>query len=169
MHAKLQYSMKETLLMLAKYNLWANGLMIDVIAKLSDEQLKTELVSSFPNIYATVWHCVRAEHIWLQRLNLVEKPIWMEDEGRSIEEVCKIWLESSRELVAFTEKQFDDNSFTHVFQFYRNKQAVKMQVYHTLLHAFNHNTYHRGQLVTMLRQVGVDKIPGTDVSLFPIK
>ncbi|MGZ3851281.1 MAG: DinB family protein [Flavisolibacter sp.] len=31
-----------------------------------------------------------------------------------------------------------------------------------LLHAFNHGTYHRGQLVNMLRQLGVDKIPGTD-------
>jgi uncharacterized damage-inducible protein DinB len=31
-----------------------------------------------------------------------------------------------------------------------------------LLHLFNHNTYHRGQLVTMLRQLGMDKIPATD-------
>ncbi|MCW3088046.1 MAG: hypothetical protein JWQ78_1432, partial [Sediminibacterium sp.] len=31
-----------------------------------------------------------------------------------------------------------------------------------LLHLFNHGTYHRGQLVTLLRQVGVEEIPRTD-------
>jgi uncharacterized damage-inducible protein DinB len=31
-----------------------------------------------------------------------------------------------------------------------------------LLHLFNHGTYHRGQLVTMLRELGIEKIPPTD-------
>ncbi len=155
--------------MLAKYNLWANSRMIEVIAKLPVEKLDTELVSSFPTIHKTVWHCVRAENIWLQRLNLVENPVWMDDSERVINELCDMWLGSSKELVAFTEKQFDDNSFTHVFQFYRDKQPHKMQVGHTLLHAFNHNTYHRGQLVTMLRQVGIARIPSTDMSVFTTK
>jgi uncharacterized damage-inducible protein DinB len=35
-------------------------------------------------------------------------------------------------------------------------------VYQILLHLANHNTYHRGQLVNMLRQLGVEKIPQTD-------
>jgi uncharacterized damage-inducible protein DinB len=35
-----------------------------------------------------------------------------------------------------------------------------------LLHLPNHGTYHRGQLVTMLRQLGVEKIPQTDYILF---
>jgi len=37
-----------------------------------------------------------------------------------------------------------------------------MPVYQMLQHVFNHATYHRGQLVTMLRQLGQDKIPDTD-------
>ncbi|RYE26450.1 MAG: DUF664 domain-containing protein [Sphingobacteriales bacterium] len=161
--------MKETLLTLAKYNLWANGRMVDAIAKLPDEKLKQELVSSFPTIQKTVWHCVRAESIWMQRLNLVENPVWLDDSERPINELCDMWLENSKALIAFVEKQFDDNSFTHVFEFYRDKHPYKMQVYHTLLHAVNHNTYHRGQLVTMLRQVGVTKIPVTDLSAFNIQ
>lgn len=161
--------MKETVLMLAKYNLWANSRMIEVLVKLPAEKLDAELVSSFPTIHKTVWHCVRAENIWLQRLNLVENPVWMGDSDRPINELCDMWLESGREFISFIEKQFDDSSFTHVFQFYRDKQAHKMQVFHTLLHAFNHNTYHRGQLVTMLRQVGVTKIPSLDISVFTTK
>ena len=35
-----------------------------------------------------------------------------------------------------------------------------------LLHLFNHQTFHRGQLVTMLRQNGIEKIPATDFIVF---
>lgn len=111
----------------------------------------------------------RAENIWLQRLNLVENPVWLDDNDQPTSELCDMWLEISKDLIAFTEKQFDDHSFTHVFQFYRDKHPYKMQVGHTLLHVFNHNTYHRGQLVTMLRQVGVTKIPSLDISVFTTK
>ena len=52
-----------------------------------------------------------------------------------------------------------EHSFT-----YRNskKQQFKQPVWEMLLHLFNHGTYHRGQLVTMLRQLGEEKIPQTD-------
>ncbi|MBS1734314.1 MAG: DNA polymerase, partial [Bacteroidetes bacterium] len=51
---------------------------------------------------------------------------------------------------------------------YRNtkKEQFKQPVSEVLHHIFNHATYHRGQLVTMLRQVGVKDIPGTDLVLF---
>jgi uncharacterized damage-inducible protein DinB len=39
-------------------------------------------------------------------------------------------------------------------------------VYHVLHHIFNHSTYHRGQLVTMLRQLGSKDIPATDFIAF---
>jgi len=38
----------------------------------------------------------------------------------------------------------------------------KQPVCQMILHVFNHGTYHRGQLVNMLRQLGIEKIPQTD-------
>jgi uncharacterized damage-inducible protein DinB len=38
-----------------------------------------------------------------------------------------------------------------------------------MLHVFNHGTYHRGQLVNMLRQLGIEKIPPTDFSVWSKK
>jgi uncharacterized damage-inducible protein DinB len=56
-----------------------------------------------------------------------------------------------------------DLSLDHVFQYYNNKKEhFKMPVYQMLHHVFNHGTYHRGQLVNMLRQLGIEKIPQTD-------
>jgi uncharacterized damage-inducible protein DinB len=58
-------------------------------------------------------------------------------------------------------------SLEHVFQYYTNKREhIKLPVWQMLTHVFNHGTYHRGQLITMLRQAGVDKLPGTDFSLY---
>jgi uncharacterized damage-inducible protein DinB len=41
-------------------------------------------------------------------------------------------------------------------------EQFNVPVYMILHHVFNHCTYHRGQLVTMLRQLGVEKLPSTD-------
>ena len=60
-----------------------------------------------------------------------------------------------------------ETQLSHVFAYQNNKkEQFKQPVYEMLLHIFNHATYHRGQLVTMLRQLGVEKIPGTDFVLF---
>ena len=41
-----------------------------------------------------------------------------------------------------------------------------MYIYQMLVHVFNHSTYHRGQLINMLRQLGIEKVPTTDFALW---
>jgi uncharacterized damage-inducible protein DinB len=58
----------------------------------------------------------------------------------------------------------------HVFQYQNSKrEQFKQPVYQMLLHLFNHGTYHRGQLVNLLRQLGVEKIPATDFIIWSRK
>ena len=56
-----------------------------------------------------------------------------------------------------------DHMLDHEF-FYLNsrKERFKQPVYQVILHVFNHGTYHRGQLVSILRQLGISDIPQTD-------
>jgi uncharacterized damage-inducible protein DinB len=162
--------MKETLLQLSKYNIWANKKLIDVLLKQNEELLDMEIASSFNSLRKTVYHIWGAEDIWLKRLLLAENPVWLPDSFiGSFSEACVEWQQCSKDIQKFIEKQFDDRAFEHVFQYYSKQQSHKQQVYITLLHVFNHATYHRGQLVTMLRQAGVNKIPGTDMALFAKK
>lgn len=156
--------MKEILLQYAGYNIWANKLIADAMMKLSDAQVDMELVSSFPSIRKTVYHTWAAEYIWLQRLLLAERPVWVAaDFTGTFGEACGEWQKASGELLRFAQKQFDDNSFTHMVQYYdQKKNAHKTPVFQVLQHVFNHSTYHRGQMVTMLRQAGAQEIPGTD-------
>lgn len=138
--------------------------MLDAILKLSPEQLDMTIISSFDSIRKTIMHTYAAEYIWLQRLQLAENPVWVgNDTDKSIEEVCKHWLEVSEAFKVFVEKQFDDKALEHVVQYYNlQKTMFKTPVFEVLTHVFNHATYHRGQLVTMMRQAGVTQIPGTD-------
>ena len=160
--------MKELLLQYAQYNVWANKLIIDVLLKLEEGAADKEIISSFPSVFKTVMHTWSAESIWLQRLLLAERPVWQEDVfAGNIEAACSEWQKTSAELVKFVEKQYDDKALQHVLQFYdRQKNSYKMPVYQVLHHVFNHSTYHRGQLITMLRQLGLTKLPQTDFTAF---
>lgn len=159
------------LVQMARYNLWANKLIIDTMLPLKDDLVNMEIASSFPSLCKTVYHMWSAEDIWVQRLLLVEQPVWAETGfSGSFAEAVKKWQQASKKLATFAEKQFSDDSFNHVMQYHNLKKLpVKVPVYVGLMQAFNHATYHRGQLVTMLRQAGVTKIPAMDFYLFAMK
>ncbi len=160
--------MKEILLQYAQYNAWANKLITDALLRLEIGAVDKEITSSFPSVSATICHTWSAEFIWLQRLQLVEHPIWIQGEFTgTFEEAVTNWHQVSLSLKQFVEKQYDDRALEHTLQFYdRQKVSHKMPVYQVLLHVFNHSTQHRGQLITMLRQLGATKIPSTDFSTF---
>jgi len=160
--------MKELLLQYAQYNVWANKRVIDAMLKMEDGCTDREIISSFSSLRATVCHTWSAEFIWLQRLQLVEYPAWIaNDFAGTFEEACSNWQQVSEDFVKFVEKQYDDRALQHVLQYYdRAKVSHKTPVYHVLHHVFNHSTYHRGQLVTMLRQLAARDIPSTDFIAF---
>jgi uncharacterized damage-inducible protein DinB len=162
--------MKELLLSYAAYNAWANGLLLDVIRVLPEETQRKEVVSSFPSLRATLLHLMDAESMWWQRLQLQEKVTrpseTFEGDGRmlaaAIQQLDQQWLEYVT--------RSGEHVLEHVFHYQNTKrEQFKQPVWQMLQHLFNHSTYHRGQLVTMLRQVGVEKIPGTDYIAFSRK
>jgi uncharacterized damage-inducible protein DinB len=159
--------MKELLQQYAAYNIWASKVLFDRISKLSEEEIVKEIASSFPSVYKTVQHMWLAEEVWWQRLKLVEN-IVLESEKftGSFTELTANLARQSRQWAEWVDGA-TENQLTHVFAYMRNKEQLKMPVYQMLQHVFNHATYHRGQLVTILRQLGADtNIPSTDFSTF---
>ena len=163
-------TMKELLMQFAAYNIWANQKLIDIINALQEEKQKAELPSSFRSLYATVLHMWDAESIWWQRMKMQERIIVPSENFNGTMQ------DASNGLIAQSNQWKDwvanasDLSLDHVFQYYNNKKEhFKMPVYQMLHHVFNHGTYHRGQLVNMLRQLGVEKIPQTDFSMWSRK
>jgi len=159
--------MKELLLQYAEYNVWANKLIIEPMLQLNEASVDTVIISSFPSIRATVHHIMGAESIWLQRLQLVRETLWLPDTfNGTFAEACADLLQYSTELIAFIKLHAADELMQVCSYNDRTGREHGMQVHHILHHVFNHSTYHRGQLVTMLRQVGVSKLPATDFVAF---
>lgn len=155
--------MKKLLSSFVAYDYWANEKLLNLIINLTDEQQQQEIKSSFPSIHKTCLHIWDAASIWWQRLHMHEQIIVpslsfhpsMNDVANGILGQNKQWIEwmnAVKETDLEKElpyKNIKGDSFC---------QPVKDIV----LHLSNHGTYHRGQLVTMLRQLGVEKMPKTD-------
>jgi uncharacterized damage-inducible protein DinB len=158
--------MKELLQQCAAYNIWATKLLVDRMFKLFDEEINRELPSSFPSLYKTIQHMWLAEEVWWQRLKLVETPELQSDKFTgTFTELAANHAKQSQQWLEWVNGATEPQ-LTHVFAYIRNKEQIKMPVYQMIHHVFNHGTYHRGQLVTMLRLLGVTDIPGTDFSVF---
>ncbi len=151
----------------AAYNLWANSRLIEVINNLTDEQIDREIVSSFTSIKKTVLHLWDVENIWWQRMKLVEVQVWQSDNFTgSLLELTNHLMAQSKQWKEWIDLA-TEAALEHEF-IYKNskKDQFKQPVYEMLLHLFNHQSYHRGQLVTMLRQVDEKNIPNTDLISF---
>jgi uncharacterized damage-inducible protein DinB len=156
-------TMKDLLSQLAAYNIWANQKLLEIILALPEEKQKQEIPSSFKSLYTTIFHMWDAESIWWQRMKLHERIIRPSDNSNStMKDVANGLLQQNQQwqewVSTATEPILD-----HVFQYYnQKKESFKQPIFQMMLHVFNHGTYHRGQLVNMLRQLGIEKIPQTD-------
>jgi len=159
--------MKELLSQFAAYNIWANQKLMETILAIPEEKQLAQVPSSFNNLYKTVLHMWDAESIWWQRMKMQERFIVPgENFNGTMNDALNGLMQQSRQWEEWV-RNASDLSLDHVFQYQNSKkEQFKQPIYQMLLHVFNHGTYHRGQLVNMLRQLGVEKIPATDFIVF---
>jgi uncharacterized damage-inducible protein DinB len=151
----------------AAYNVWANQLIIEKILSLPEENQQQVLPGSFPSLYKTLLHMWDAESIWWQRVKMFDVVNRPSDHYKgNTKDVAEAVTSLDRQWA----KWIDSASGTvldHVFHYQNSKkEKFRQPTFEMLLHLFNHNTYHRGQLVTMLRSLGVEGIPATDFIVF---
>lgn len=159
--------MKELLGKYAAYNLWANSILLDKSSQLSVEILHKDLGSSFASIYKTFVHMMEVESAWWQRIKLQERiQLPEKDADENFAELSTKLIAGSKQWSEWV-REANEKNLTHVFGYQNTKKEYfKQPVYEMLLHLFNHQTYHRGQIVTMMRQAGVEKIPATDFIVY---
>ncbi len=155
--------MKEILQQLSSYHLWANQLLLETINQLPEEKQTQTVASSFDSLLKTVVHIWNAEAIWWQRMKLNERIVApVESFSGKMKEASGSLLQQNRQWNEWIINA-QEHMLQHEFIYLNSKrEQFKQPVYQMLIHLFNHGTYHRGQLVTMLRQLGVEKIPPTD-------
>ena len=148
------------------YNRWANQRMIDVVATLSDEQFTRDLKSSFPSVRETLVHMLSADWVWLSRwLGSSPSAFPTDWDVSTLAAIRARWAELEQQRSEFLDGLTPD-ALTRELA-YRNIKGEPFSnpLGHLLRHVINHSTYHRGQLTTMVRQLGVTP-PTTDLIVF---
>nr|MBS0038091.1 DinB family protein [Saprospiraceae bacterium] len=144
----------------ASYNRWANEQFVKWLSGASEEQFYREVESSFNSLEKTLLHLWNAEYGWLQTLK--GNP-WGDPPGRdfegSMEELFEGFLSTSVEFENFVH-QMSEEELAGYRTLGRDGKATAVEG--IILHVFNHATYHRGQLITMGRQVGLSDPPRSD-------
>ena len=144
------------------YNLWANKKIAEVLVQLSAEESNKEIQSSFSSIRKTVYHIWDAEFIWLKRLDGLSLSTFPSKEFDDFI-ALNTFITSSEDWVNRVKEEQED--FFAKKCTYKNIAQKEFTSSHSemIAHCMNHSTYHRGQLVTMLRQVGKTELPSTDM------
>lgn len=159
--------MKKIFIQLARHNLWANGRLIDLIKQLPEEMITQNVLSSFTNLRLTMLHLWNAESVWWQRVKLEENIyLPMEKFNGQHQELCTNWKAQSQQWAEWLEKA-PEAALAHEFIYHDSKKIrYKQPVSEVVQHLFLHQSYHRGQLVTILHQLGITAIPSTDFIFF---
>lgn len=156
----------EELRSLFAYNRWAALRLLDAIEGLSDEEFNRDLGSSFPSVAATLVHIMGAEWVWLQRW-LGTSPTSFPDATAmtSVAAVRARWTQLWAEQQAWLDT-IDEGALQGVLSYRAfDGQPFAQPLGRLALHVINHSTYHRGQVATMLRQLGRTP-PSTDLVRF---
>ena len=155
--------MKELLIQQALYNQWANSSLFVLAEKEAKDCLDTAIHSSFKSLRQTFMHLADAEYIWLCRLNDLPLDQIPGKSGKSMEVLPVM----DKRLLDFIESK--EASYFSASTSYKNLKGESFTTENgvILAHVFNHSTFHRGQIVSMLRVLGFSgNIPSTDLITF---
>lgn len=155
---------KKLLLQYVTYNHWANHRLASVLLKIDPVLPDKEVKSSFPSLRKTVHHIWDAELAWMSRLK--EETVNWPPSAQFIEPSIDQFLGASKNFIEFVASKED--SYFNGSTSYKN---IKGNTFSTpnhgiIMHCMNHSTFHRGQLITMLRELGVSELPSTDLIAF---
>ena len=156
--------MSYTLINHLDYNLWADTKLAAIIAQSDESIVNQETASSFPTISKTILHIIDAEYIWLRRLQGESLTYWpSQDFGGGREELLKSYVAQAQTLKDYVIAQGNDYLSKTIE--YKNMKGdiFSNTVEEILYHVINHGTFHRGQLVTMLRANGFTELSSTDL------
>ena len=147
--------MIETIRLLYDYTRWADGRMFEAVGKLSPEAWTKDLGSSLKSVRDTVVHIVSAQWIWISRWKgQTPSGMWAAAEFPTPASVREKWEPLAAEQAAFVAAQTEESVAKPLTYKNLKGESFTYPLGQLMLHTTNHSTYHRGQVTTMIRQLG---------------
>lgn len=156
-------NLKQAILDYALYNHWANENLIQWLNTIDKTIVYKQTQSSFESIDLTLQHMKLAQIFWCTvitkgNVDQLDETIKI----NSIDWVMEELLAGSKLLVEMTSNFTEDELIANV-----SSPAITKKRYEFILHAVNHNSYHRGQIVTISRSFSITSgIPNTDYDTY---
>jgi len=141
------------------YNAWANHRSLEAAAALSNDQFTRPLSSSFASVRDTLAHICGAELIWYERFQ-GNSPSSLPDLSslNTAEALRAHWSEQESKLLGFVAR-LTQSDLDRVMEYKTlNFGVYQNPLWQSMQHLVNHSTYHRGQVTTLLRQLGAKPI-----------
>lgn len=155
--------------LMARYNRWMNEKLYEICAGFSDEERKRDLKSPFKSVHGTMNHLFMTDRVWLGRFTSTPFAAKSLDQElySDFDELRRERQKTDSEIEAWaatlTESSFDGTlHFTPMSR--PQEMIIPMGI--TIVHFFNHQTHHRGQLTTLIEQLGGD-CGVTDLPMMP--
>jgi uncharacterized damage-inducible protein DinB len=148
------------------YNRWANRRILEAAAALTPREFREERISSFGSVRDTLAHILGSELVWLRRWEGESPASYAAAaEFPTVEALAHRWDELERGQAKFFDRLTPAALDREVAYTNVAGERWRYPLRQMLLHLVNHSTYHRGQTVTLLRQLGRTP-PGTDLLLY---
>lgn len=143
----------------ATYNIWANNKIIESLSQLDEQLLNQKIEASFPSIMKTVSHLWMAEIGWLSRL---QGKGWEVSKITNFSgmpyELFESWQKTSAAFKSFVES----TDLEQTLDFNHKGESYSIPFREIAQTVFTHGNYHRGQVIMMMRQLGLTDMPKTD-------
>jgi uncharacterized damage-inducible protein DinB len=152
-----------TLRELYGFNYWARDRQLEACAGLSSEQLLRPMGNSFSSVRDTLAHLLVVEWIWLERWmgrspTMEGRAAFGPEKFPTVEEIRSAWTPIENRMLDFLQGCSDEGLSQPLSYTNFQGHARTYPLWRQLFHLVNHQTYHRGQITTLLRQQGAPAV-----------
>lgn len=153
------------------YTEWANGLAMNAAAELSEENFRRDVGVSHGSIFGTLLHMAGAEWVWLERWHgrspakTEAWSLWTTESCADLATLNQRWRDVVDRRARFI-SELDESRLMAELPFkLLSGDPSSMRLVDQMQHVANHATLHRGQVVGMIRQLGIVP-PSTDLLFY---
>lgn len=152
---------------LLDYHYWARDRLLAAVGPLSPEEFARPLGSSFPSIRDTLVHLYSADWIWCSRWEGESPAAMLPSESfADVAAIRSAWTAHERRVRSVVERLGEDGIQRPLEYRTASGQAQAQPFWQQCQHVVNHSSYHRGQITTMLRQIGATPPTSMDLIAF---
>ena len=153
---------------LVDYHYWARDRLLESVERLTPEQFTRDLGNSFPSVRDTVAHLYGADWIWYWRWEGISHDAL--PDAAAFPDVASLrsaWAEQEASIRALIARLGEEGIQQPIEYRRTSDQPLQAQPFWQMLqHVVNHGAYHRGQVTTMLRQLGAEPPKSLDLIAF---